>query len=72
MTVTTTYTFIGNPNTTNVNWDDPTVWSGGVVPNSSNAEVVIPEITASGGYVYESLVTISNGQSFSVNSVPAG
>ena len=64
----TTYTFIANPSTTSVNWNDPTVWQGGVVPNSPDADVVIPTIT-SGGSPYDSIITISNAQTYSVDSV---
>jgi hypothetical protein len=64
----TTYTFIGTIPSQFVNWDDPTVWSGGAVPNGATAEVIIPEITSSGS-VYTSFISISGGQSFAAASV---
>ena len=65
----TTYTFIGKANSQSVNWNDPSVWAGGVFPNSSTADVVFPKITTSGGNIYTSFVTISNAQSYSANTV---
>jgi hypothetical protein len=38
----TTSTFIPKSSTQFVNWSDPTVWSGGVVPNGPSVDVVIP------------------------------
>ena len=64
----TTYTFIGNAKTQFVEWNDPTVWAGGVVPNSPTADVVFPEITSSGS-IYFSFVTIGSSESFTANSV---
>jgi hypothetical protein len=65
----TTYTFTAKPTTQFVNWSDPSVWVGGVFPNSPDADVVFPTITMSGGNIYSSFVTIANSESFSVNSV---
>jgi len=65
----TTYTFIGKPSSQSVMWDDPSVWSGGVFPNSSTADVVFPKITTSGGNIYTSFVNIPHPQSFSANTV---
>jgi len=64
----TTFTFIGKASTQFVEWNDPTVWAGGVVPNSPTADVVFPEIT-SGGNIYTSFVTIGSGESFAADSV---
>ena len=64
----TTYSFIAKAGSQFVEWNDPTVWAGGVFPNSSDANVIFPTITA-GGNIYVSFVTIGNGQSFLVNSV---
>jgi len=61
----TTYAFIGKASSHSVNWNDPSVWAGGVFPNSSTADVVFPKITTSGGNIYTSFVTISNAQSYS-------
>jgi hypothetical protein len=65
----TTYNFIGKASSQSVNWNDPSVWAGGVFPNSSTADVVFPKITTSGGNIYTSFVTISNAQSYSANTV---
>src|ERR1700688_3728740 len=65
----TTYTFIGSASQQFVDWNDPSVWSGGVCPNSSDADVTFPTITTSSGSTYTSFVTISGGQSYLANSV---
>jgi hypothetical protein len=65
----TTYTFIGKASSTFVYWDDPSVWAGGVFPNSSTADVVFPKITTSGGDIYTSTVYIAVAQSYSANTV---
>jgi hypothetical protein len=65
----TTYNFIGKASSQSVNWNDPSVWAGGVFPNSSTADVVFPKITTSDGNIYTSFVTISNAQSYSANTV---
>ena len=65
----TTYTFIAKPSTQFVNWNDPTVWAGGVFPNAADADVIFPRITTSGGDVFWSVVTVPGGLSFSAHSV---
>jgi FG-GAP-like repeat len=65
----TTYTFIAKSSTQFVNWSDPTVWAGGVVPNASDADAIFPTVTTSGGAIYASVVRINQGQSFSTRSV---
>jgi hypothetical protein len=59
----TTYTF--QPPTTNqfVDWSDPTVWPGGVVPDDPSAEVVFPVVTLSGGGTDNSFVSIASAES---------
>ena len=65
-----TYTFIGKALTGSDNWDDPSVWSGGMVPNAPDADVVFPTITnAATNQTYESDVTIKPGESYSAASV---
>ena len=32
----------------NANWDDPSVWSGGVVPNGTAAAVALPALDLAG------------------------
>jgi hypothetical protein len=65
----TTYTF--QPTTTNqlVDWSDPAVWIGGVVPDGPGAEVVFPVVTLSGGGTDTSTVSIADDESYSVDSV---
>jgi hypothetical protein len=65
----TTYTF--QPTTTNqlVDWSDPTVWIGGVVPDGPSVEVVFPVVTFSGGGTDTSTVSIASHESYSVDSV---
>jgi hypothetical protein len=65
----TTYTF--QPTTTNqrVDWSDPAVWIGGVVPDAPSAEVVFPVVTLSGGGTDNSTVSIASDESYSIDSV---
>jgi len=66
----TTYSFKPNANTQDVNWDDPTIWAGGVVPNAPDADVDFPTVTRTGtGEIYTSFVNILAGESFAVRSV---
>ena len=66
----TTYTF--QPTTTEqfVDWSDPSVWVGGVVPDGASADVVFPVVTLSGGDGTDySFVSIASDESYSVDSV---
>lgn len=65
----TTYTFRPKSTTQLANWDDPSAWIGGVVPNSPDADVVIPLATLSGGGTWMSFITISSGEVFSEYSL---
>lgn len=66
----TTYIFKPKSSTQSVNWDDRTVWSGGVVPNSPDADVDFPLTTdLLTGSPYASFVSIGAPESFSVRSV---
>ena len=66
----TTYTFVPNATTPLVNWDDPTVWSGMVVPNAADADVVFPVVTTvATGSVYTSDVTIKPSEAYATRSV---
>ncbi|WP_419757949.1 beta strand repeat-containing protein [Acidisoma sp.] len=66
----TTYTFVPNATTQFANWDDPTAWSGMVVPNAADADVVFPLTTVpSTGSVYTSFVTISTTESYMTRSI---
>ena len=65
----TTYTFNFNPTSYNsyviqVSWGDPTVWTGGVVPNSPDADVDIPVISP---FIFE--ISINSGSQFSIRSL---
>ncbi|TXM65735.1 DUF4214 domain-containing protein [Methylobacterium sp. WL120] len=66
----TTYTFKPNASQQFVNWDDPTVWAQGVVPNSADADVVFMPTTYAGSTLtYTSFVTIKTGEMFTVRSI---
>jgi hypothetical protein len=41
----TTFTFVPSPSAMTVDWNTPSIWAGGVVPNGSDADVVIPVTT---------------------------
>ena len=65
----TTYVF--QPTTANqsVDWSDPAVWIGGVVPDGPSAEVVFPVVTLNGGGTDTSFISIASDESYSVDSV---
>ena len=67
----TTYTFKASASSQSVSWGDPSVWTGGVVPNGPDADVIFPTITRGGGTfsTYTSFVTIATGQSYAARSV---
>ncbi|MGB9368466.1 MAG: FG-GAP-like repeat-containing protein [Xanthobacteraceae bacterium] len=65
----TTYTFIAKASTFSVNWNDPTVWAGGIVPNAADADVTIPTITTGSGSIFDSLLNIAGNESFSTRSI---
>ena len=52
-------TFVPKSSQPNVNWNDPTIWSGGVVPNDPSIDVVIPTVTqvSNGGLPFVSTIT---------------
>jgi hypothetical protein len=56
----TTTTFRADSTNQRVNWNDPARWSGGVVPNSPTVDVIIPKITVSGGFPYESTIDVTD------------
>jgi hypothetical protein len=64
-------TYIFQPTTTEqtVDWSDPAVWIGGVVPDGASADVVFPVVTLSGGGTDYSFVSIASYESYSVDSV---
>jgi Tryptophan-rich Synechocystis species C-terminal domain len=66
----TTYVF--QPTTTEqfVDWSDPDVWVGGVVPDGASADVVFPVVTLGNGDGTDySYVYIASDESYSVGSV---
>ena len=64
------YSFKPNYSTQFVNWGDPAVWVGGVVPNSADADVDFPTVTqTSTGFIYVSFVKILAGEHFTAHSV---
>ena len=66
----TTYTFKPKSSTASDNWDDPTIWSTGVVPNSPDADTVFPTITTlSTGQIYLSYVSVMASEAFVVRSI---
>ncbi len=66
----TNYVFDASPNNNEVDWSNPSSWYGGVVPDSADAQVIIPTVTfTNGGGVYTSFITIESGESYAVQSV---
>ncbi len=64
-----TYTFLANPLFDQVNWASPAVWEGDVVPDSPDANVVIPPAYFLQGGTYSSFITIDPGASFTADAV---
>ena len=67
----TTYTFEPDPSSQFVDWDDPDVWVGQMVPNSPTADVILPAdpIVISTGGAYASYITILASESYTVQSL---
>jgi hypothetical protein len=68
-TVNVTYTFKPKLTTQSVFWHDPLIWIGGVVPNSANADVVIPAgipLPAGGA---RSDIALSTSEAFTIASL---
>lgn len=66
------FTFTPKTSDLNVDWDDPTIWSSGTVPNGPDADVVIPETGVPGaaspnpGFFR---ISINSGESYAVASL---
>ena len=66
----TQYNFAPQTTDTSVAWDDPSIWAGGAVPDSADADVVIGPITDNAyGYDLSYLIDIGAGESFAENTV---
>jgi hypothetical protein len=65
----TNYLFESNSNVQSVLWDDPTIWSTGVVPNSPQADVIFAPLAVGPSQLFVSDITIKLGETFGVNSV---
>src|ERR1051325_11567518 len=52
----------------NYAWDDPTIWNPAVVPNSPDADVIIPTVTKSDGSIFFSRLGF-DFKSFTVHSL---
>ena len=65
----TTYTFTPtNSSQTFYQWDNPATWVPTGVPNSADADVVIPTVTRTDGSIFRSNIG-TNSQSFAINSL---
>lgn len=63
-----TITYVPKTSTPSTNWNDPQVWSGGVVPNDPTVDVIIPTARQiSNGGIFVS--TISETGNFSIGSL---
>ncbi len=60
----TEYVFVPTATNLEASWSDPAVWSGGVVPETTNADVVLPA-TAAGVYA----LTLESGDDPSIASL---
>ena len=66
----TTYTFQPKSFAASDDWDDPTIWSTGVVPNSADADTVFPTITTlSTGQPYHFYVSVLASEAYIVRSI---
>jgi hypothetical protein len=64
------YTFKATLATQQAYWDDPSSWTGGVVPNGLDADVVFPLVTyIPSNAPYISNVDIRSGESFTAHSI---
>ncbi len=68
--------FVFAPQTLNqdVDWSDPSIWKGGVVPATTDADVVLPEIYqlgngTTGSQQYDYFVTVGAAESYAVDTV---
>ncbi len=65
-----TYTFVPNVSQQSVDWGNTASWSGGVAPNSADADVVFPGVTyTNSGDYFVSTISIAQGLSYLVNSI---
>ncbi len=66
----TNYVFDASPDYNAVDWGSPLSWYGGIVPNSADAQVIIPTVTyTSDGSVYATIITIGSDEGYAVQSV---
>ena len=66
----TTYTFVPKTDNLDVDWSDPTIWSGGVVPNGPGADVVVPEIDPPGQADADAYrIALDPDQSYAIGSL---
>jgi hypothetical protein len=65
-----TYTFAAATLNQFVSWNDPSVWQGHVVPNSPDADVLIPEIIElSNNEPFSYDITIASGSHYEIKSL---
>ena len=65
-----TYTFAAATLNQFVSWNDPSVWQGHVVPNSPDADVLIPEIVElSNNEPFTYYITIASGSHYEIKSL---
>ncbi len=66
----TNYVFDANPDENAVDWGSSSSWYGGIVPDSADAQVIIPTVTdTSDGDAYATIITIGSSESYAVQSV---
>ncbi|HEY2482252.1 MAG TPA: hypothetical protein VGI30_08670 [Caulobacteraceae bacterium] len=69
----TLYKFIADPNNSQAYWDQASFWYGDVVPNSPDANVLIPTIGLVGfDTTYSSYITINSAETYSINALNIG
>ena len=70
----TEYVFAPPDLVQDVDWSDPSIWSGGVVPATSDADVVLPEIYQLGNgpssaNAYPYFVALSAAESYAIDTI---
>jgi hypothetical protein len=66
----TVYNFAPQTTTINVDWNNPAIWSTQTVPNASDADVVLSQITQTGApYPLSYEISISSGETIAIRSL---
>ncbi|HMA50321.1 MAG TPA: hypothetical protein VKP60_11240, partial [Magnetospirillaceae bacterium] len=66
----TAYSFAPQTTTNIVDWNNPAIWSTGTVPNASDADVVLSQITQTGAsFPLDYQIYIYSGETIAIRSL---